>query len=331
MLFRIQKKKRKKSVDLERVAPMTLRDLGLRESDLQAMLFDNLPRVIRQEELLPIAQSRKWQEEPDIIAVDKAGRIYLFELKAWESKKENLLQVMRYAQIFSSYDYNRLAHFWQTRGAPDLATVHQEHFELDALLAIEKWNHAQTLIVMTNGLDHETREAVRYWKKLGVDIRPWIYRVYRVGVHKFIAFEAFGAEDDPYEDAESRFHIVNTNMKDGPEGDEYMLREGRAAAFCDPWKYSIENVGKNDFVFLYRSREGLVGYGKAKLPHGIRPHDDDEEYYVDLQGFKRIDPVISYSELCQIAGYDVPVRRTYTSISKEAGKGLIKHLKNRKR
>ncbi len=31
---------------------------------------------------------------------------------------------------------------------------------------------------MTNGLDYRTREASRYWRSSGLDVRPWVYRVY---------------------------------------------------------------------------------------------------------------------------------------------------------
>ncbi len=329
MLFRIKLKGHRQENALSLLPPVTLADIGLKEIDLQAILFDNLSRVLRHEELLPISQSRAWQEEPDIIAVDKTGKLFLFELKAWESRKENLLQVMRYAQIFSTYDYDRLSQLLQHDTTKNLAKFHQNHFELNEPLDSRQWNHQQVLIVMTNGLDHQTREAVQYWTSQGVDIRPWIYRVYQIERMYFVSFDALGAEDDPYEDVESRFHIINTNYGNNPADDQYMLTEHRAAAFHDPWKYSITNIGRNDVVFLYRNREGLVAYGKAKVPHGVRARGDDEEYYVDLQEFRRIDPPISYSEMSQIVGYKVPVLRTYTSILKEAGEALVEYLKTR--
>ena len=57
-----------------------------------------------------IMQSRQWQEEPDLMAIDRDGHLYIFELKAWESQPENLLQVLRYGQIFkpSKYKIERL-------------------------------------------------------------------------------------------------------------------------------------------------------------------------------------------------------------------------------
>ena len=85
-----------------RVTGQRLRDFGLDERDLQDILFHSLDRLLPDVELLLIMQSRRWQEEPDLMAVDKAGQLYIFELKAWESRSENVLQVLRYGQIYAS-------------------------------------------------------------------------------------------------------------------------------------------------------------------------------------------------------------------------------------
>ena len=33
-----------------------------------------------------------WREEPDLLAVDKQGKLYIFEIKVWEAQAENLLR-----------------------------------------------------------------------------------------------------------------------------------------------------------------------------------------------------------------------------------------------
>ena len=92
----------------ERVVGEKLRTFGISERDLQNILFDSLDRLLYEDELLIIMQSRHWQEEPDLMAIDKVGRLYIFELKAWESRSENLLQVLRYGQRFGNYKYDDL-------------------------------------------------------------------------------------------------------------------------------------------------------------------------------------------------------------------------------
>lgn len=53
------------------------------------------------------------QEEPDILAIDKEGDLYIFELKRWSGKQENLLQVLRYGQLFGKSTYDELNCLYQ--------------------------------------------------------------------------------------------------------------------------------------------------------------------------------------------------------------------------
>jgi hypothetical protein len=76
-----------------------LQHFGLDERGLQDILFKSLDRLLPDDELLLLMQSRSWQEEPDLMALDRNGKLYIFELKAWEALAANLLQVLRYGQI----------------------------------------------------------------------------------------------------------------------------------------------------------------------------------------------------------------------------------------
>ena len=67
-----------------------LKDFGLDERGLQNILFQTLDRLIPEDELLLIMQSRQGCEEPDLMALDAKGTLYIFELKAWESHSENI-------------------------------------------------------------------------------------------------------------------------------------------------------------------------------------------------------------------------------------------------
>ena len=53
-----------------------------------------------------LVSERTRQEEPDILAIDSNGDLYIFELKRWEGKQENLLQVLRYGQLFGNSTYD---------------------------------------------------------------------------------------------------------------------------------------------------------------------------------------------------------------------------------
>ncbi len=92
----------------ERKRTERLQSFGLDERALQAVLFDSLDRLFPDDELVLLMQSRSWQEEPDLMAVDKDGHLYIFELKAWESHSSNLLQVLRYGQMYGGSRYSDL-------------------------------------------------------------------------------------------------------------------------------------------------------------------------------------------------------------------------------
>ena len=77
MLFRVWTSTRRVS----RIEGRQLRDFKISERDFQAILFENIERFLPDEELLTIAHSRNWQEEPDILALDRKRRLFIFELK----------------------------------------------------------------------------------------------------------------------------------------------------------------------------------------------------------------------------------------------------------
>jgi hypothetical protein len=48
------------------------------------------------------------QEFRHCLTVDKSGNLSIFELKAWESFSENLLQILRYGLIYGAAKYAEL-------------------------------------------------------------------------------------------------------------------------------------------------------------------------------------------------------------------------------
>lgn len=142
-----------------RVKGERLSTFGLDERGLQDILFRSLDRLLPDEELLPIAQSRHWQEEPDLLALDERGHLYIFELKVWESRSENLLQVLRYGQIFGSYEYTALDGLFRRFDdtGRSLAETHSAVFGVS--LPPDDFNEKQVFVVMTNGLDFRTSSS----------------------------------------------------------------------------------------------------------------------------------------------------------------------------
>jgi hypothetical protein len=320
----------------ERMSRKKLRDFALDERALQDILFKSLDRLLPDGDLLLITQSVRGGEEPDLIAVDKQGRLYLFELKVWESTSENLLQVLRYGQLFGSYRYEDLDRLYQrtTKSPVRLQEAHWRKFgsELDEV----DFNNDQVFIVMTNGLDSRTREAIQYWKTRKLDVRPWVYRVYGGPAGApLIEINPFGmGQDAPYEDIEEGYYIWNTNINNDRTDDADMMAQGKAAAYLEPWKRKVERLKKGDVVMLYRSGEGIVGVGTAtgvvgRTAYHDNPEQADDEFYTKLTNFKRIAPPVSAPEIKEITGIKYFFGTTMFSIDEERGKKLVAEVRQR--
>lgn len=59
-----------------------LQSFGLDERALQDILFRSLDRLFPDDELILLMQSRSWQEEPDLMAVDKGGQSIHLRVKS---------------------------------------------------------------------------------------------------------------------------------------------------------------------------------------------------------------------------------------------------------
>jgi hypothetical protein len=178
-----------------------LQSFGLDERALQDILFRSLDRLFPEDELILLMQSRNWQEEPDLMAVDKAGHLFIFELKAWESHSANLLQVLRYGQLYGAMKYPELDAWFKKATDPSqsLKVAHRAKFGVE--LSEESFNRKQVFVVMTNGLDYRTRVAAQYWRTSGLDVRPWVYRVYAGDTDEMLLEMApFRVLENPYED-----------------------------------------------------------------------------------------------------------------------------------
>lgn len=312
-----------------------LQFFGLDERRLQDILFKSLDKLFPDDELLLLMQSRYWQEEPDLMAVDRSGKLYIFELKAWESQTTNLLQVLRYGQIYGSSKYSDLDAWYKktTSTSQTLKTSHAAKFEVD--LPADKFNHSQVFIVITNGLDYRTRQAIQYWRSCGLDVRPWVYRVYPGQPDEMLLeMIAFRVEDNPYEDLAEGYYILNTNISSSQEDHDAMLKNRKAAAYFDPWKFKIERLAKGDVIFLYQSRSGIVALGEAdgkllKLPYHGQPENPDEEYSMKLLKFQTVAPPLTAAEIKKITEVNYVFMGVMFGLDTESGKAIRKAIHDR--
>jgi len=310
-----------------------LQEFGLDERKLQDILFQSLDRLFPDDELILLMQSQYWREEPELIAVDKNGDLYIFELKAWESLSENLLQVLRYGQIFGASRYADLDEWFRRRTdtAQSLVSAHKAKFGIDILEG--NFNRKQVFVVMTNGLDYKTREAIQYWRSCGLDVRPWVYRVYKGSSNEEMLMEisAFRVSDNPYEDLAEGYFILNTNISNNEDDHNDMLTNRKAAAYFDPWKYKIARLGRGDVVFLYQSRVGIVAIGETdgrlvKAPYQGNVEHVDEEYFMRLNNFQRVDSPVTAAQIKQLTGVNYSFMSTMFGLDAESGQTLRRFI-----
>ncbi|MFW9995509.1 MAG: hypothetical protein ACFFD4_25960 [Candidatus Odinarchaeota archaeon] len=310
----------------------TLKDIGWNEKDLQELLFQNIEKVLQDEELLLIMQSRQWQEEPDLMAVAANGDLYIFELKAWESEELNLLQALRYGQIFGQYSCESLNEIFLKFFPESQDLLKALNSKFNAELKTEDINRNQHFVVITNGLDYKTRNAILYWRDRKIDIRCWIYRIYVLEENRvFIEFNTFRIVEDPYEDLQVGSYILNTNFGNDPNDDADMLNNGKAAAYFDPWKRNIEKLQRNDKIFLYRSGTGIIAIGIVsgqleKKPYQGNPKYPNEEYYMKLNNFQALKNPLSASNIKRITGINYRFMQTMFSIDDESSEKLWNYI-----
>jgi hypothetical protein len=319
--------------EITRVHSERLSKYKFHERDLQDTLFQSFDRLFGDARLLPISQSKQGKEEPDIMAIDEQGDLYILEIKIWESQSENLLQALRYGQIFGAANYEELNQRFQmhNKSGQSLLEAHAALFDIS--LAPEEFNCKQVFVVLINGLDLRTRQAIQYWRSCGLDVRPWIYRVYPSDNENifYIEMNRFVPDDNPYDDVSTGYYILNTNDRRFPDDHNDMIKNGKAAAYFTPWKYKIERLQKGDVVFLYQSRIGIVAVGRAsgkleKRPYQGNPEDDEEEYSMLLDNFQRLSLPLPAAKIKEITGINYRFLSTMFSIDANSGEVLQKYI-----
>ncbi len=328
MIFRLDKDHH----NIKRVQRNQLSDIGWKEEDFQKLLFGNLEKILQDEELLLIMQSRKWQEEPDLMAIDSSGDLYIFELKAWESREYNLLQVLRYGQIYGQYSYESLNSLFLKFFPESQDLLKSLNDKFDTSLPADKINKKQHFIVITNGRDFKTRRAILYWSQSGIDIRSWVYRIYKLSRDNILVeFNTFRIIEDPDEDIEEGFYILNTNYSNDPSDDKDMIDNQKVAAYFAPPKRNIARLKKGDKVFLYRSGKGIVAMGivsgrlEKKPYHGEEKHKD-EEYCMRLDKFKKLKQPLPAGEIRRITDTNYRFMSTMFAIDGDSGNSLWEHI-----
>jgi hypothetical protein len=339
MLFWLSHKERTHAVEIGPVLLSTLERAGWLEKDLENVLSARIPDVLRESQLMVIFQERRRQEEPDILALDISANLHIFELKRSEGEESNLLQVIRYGQIFGQYPYADLQRLFRTHikdANANLADRHKEYFELAGKLPDTDFNQRQQFVVVTAGIDVKTLEAIRYWQRYGLPLQSITYHVYQHGDMFFLDFNAYSPTVDDYIGLVSRDYVVNTNVAYMPTAYQEMLEGSKASAYYER-KTTVDGINKDDRVFLYHSGVGIAAVGRATSGSQVRAYgeDPDEEHYVPLKLDLKVDPLknpdncLSASEINQELGTSHRFRQTVFKIVKEQADVVEKLFKQK--
>ncbi len=331
MLYELNNNNKK---EIKKVTKKNFQHIGWTEKDFELLLSQNIENLISTNDLMTIFTERPYKEEPDILALDKKGDLYIFELKRWFSNTENLLQVLRYGQLYGNSNYDDLNElFYRTHKCKnkELIEEHKKYFNLDDDIALKSndFNKNQHFLIVTNGMDLKTIEAIIYWKKCGLNIDGIIYWVFEIENKYFIEFNMYSPLQNQLE-YESCNYILNTNYSNSEKSHNEMLNQKKAAAYCGGWKEKIAKLQENDVVFLYQTGVGIVAYGKAdgKLCKKEWDGIEDDEYYMELKDFYILPKPISASEMKRLAKKGFAFRTTMYSIDDETTKIFIDYIKN---
>lgn len=324
-----------KSKNYTKVKRVTLESIGWKELDLQILLSNHIQDIISSNELMTIFNERPRQEEPDILALDRNGDLYIFELKRWSSNQENILQVLRYGQLYGNSNYDELNEMFNKyhkneKNKLELREIHEKYFDLSESykLKIEDFNKKQHFLIVTNGLDQKTVEAVAYWKNNGINIDAIVYWVFEINGEHFIEFNMYSPIEG-YLEYDSNRYILNTNYHNNPNHTDDMLREKKAAAYYPGWMEKIEKLQKGDIVFLYKSGTGIIAYGVATGNMEKQDCDGNPnyEYYMKLDKFKILKKPLSASEMKTVVKQGLSFRQTMAAISEECSELLLEEIK----
>lgn len=332
MLFKLDKK------TALNAKAVTLADVGWKERDFEIYLAEHLYKIIS-EDLMVIFCERPRQEEPDIMCIDRNGDLHIFELKRWESQSENLLQVIRYGQLFGQCSYDDLNHYYSKwicqKNASyntDLESAHCSYFGLDKNLDKNDFNKKIHLVTITNGLDQETISKASFWKKNGLQIETLTYFVYKLGESNYIEFQNYPYNAVPI--TSDYYCTVNTNKSNDPdcECEKDMLTGKKACAYNYPWMTSVEYIPKGAHVFLYKTGCGIIAHGIAsgKTEHGSYHCEDDCMVSHYLDDFEILPKPISAWEINQKCRTGHRFRPTVYYLSESDGQNIIDLIKNKR-
>jgi len=129
-------------------------------------------------------------------------------------------------------------------------------------------------------------------------------------------------EEPGQEEKESRFFVLNTNLRHSDKDHEKMLSEGVALASLSPWKQQIKRIKKGDTVFLYANATGIVAFGTAsgEITYEDYRHPGDQDVCIQkLTNFKKLEEPLHARDVRKALGYDHIFIKTLSGLPNDKG------------
>lgn len=284
------------------------------EKDLEELLASHLFDVLFEgAPLLPFHQERSYQPEGDVYCLTSSGDILIFELKRSTAGDDALDQVLRYAQVCSSWTYADIDRMFraypkQTYGDVALSKVHQEAFGLSEPLKPEQFNRNQHMIVVGSAADEKLIYAVNYWKNKGLSIDFCPYRIFEIGGETYFEFFAkpYDVHTNPGQVKGVLFDTCRTYY---PDALRWMVEKKRISAYGER-RDAVHSLTKGDLVFYSHVGVGLVAASRVT---GNRVKSDksmaEEELYWDVKfetatpsDFETFPNAMSFAKVKEVTG-----------------------------
>ncbi len=239
-------------------------DIDRVEKQLEDLLAKHLFGVLFEEPpLLPFFQERLRQSEADIYALTEDGDVVVLELKRSQADVGALIQALGYAQEAGTWRYgdieDRFRQYMEDREA-DLAKAHQQQFGLEKPLLEDAFNQAQHIWVIGNAADGELRRAIDYWKRKGLSIDFFPYRVYRFDEKYYFEFVAkpYDAHANP---GDEKGVLFDTNRTYSEDALRWMMEKRRVSTFGG--NDAVKVLKKGDIVFYSHGGVGVVAAARV--------------------------------------------------------------------
>lgn len=335
MIYKIsvEKNENEKVIKNEKVKRVTPAEIGLLEEHIENYIAYNIGEVLPTTNLMPIFQERKRQEEPDIMAVNENGDLYIFELKRFTSNEENLLQLLRYAQKYGNCDYENL----NKKYLNYTGKMNEETNLLEGIrnyFGVEKEgkqiNKKQHLFLVTNGIDEKTIEKIKFWEKNGLKVNIIVYWIFSIGDEYYIEFNVCHDLKALIE-YEEKYYIVNTNSTHSKTTTSEDLIREKKVAIQGGIKHLINKFNKKDRIYLYKNGVGIIATGTIKT--GIKQEMDwnglkNEEWYMELDDFQDLSSnPISATQLKEICNKNFFFATTLNYLDKDSNDLILDAIK----